>query len=167
MPSINSQYNPYGSSGPMPVSEPFLAPASTPKQSQETQAIQQEFAEGNSFFILEAEGHAEKFIDFSFMIGEKTIDAIALISEPKRFQSLKTNNILSVYLFTKNPNSTNAENRLDLKSAYMEAFKQKVIDAISGSTKPLDDPLKESPDNSDRSFRTKALHEKVTPVVVA
>lgn len=163
--SAHASYNPYGPSGqPMPVSEPFLV-VSTPKPSKETEAVQQQFADGNSFLILEAEAHAEKFIDFSFMIGEKTIEAIALISEPKRFQSLKTNNILSVYLFTKDSNSTNAGNRLDVEPAYMEAFKQKIIDAISGATKPLKDLPTEFPNNSGRSFRTKSLHAEVTPML--
>ncbi len=177
--------NPTASPGqPMPVSEPFLAPASTPKQSKETQSIQEHLADGNPYVILDADLIDEKMIDLTLKFDDKKIEAIALVTKPERLQALKTNNIISIYLFTKATDSKeesismedsdstessisiNVENRLDLKPEYMEAFKKRIIEAISGSTKPLKAYPKKSP-SSGRSFREESLHSEVKPIVVA
>lgn len=165
MPSVNSQYNPYGSSGPMPISEPLLA-ISIPKQSEETATVQQQLADGDNYFILKAE-REKGFIEFSFKVGEKIIKATALITEPKDLETLNTKNIVSIYLLTNNSNSTNAENRLDLEPEYMEPFKQKIIDAIFGNAKPLEDFPHKAPNGNGRSFRENSLHAEVKPILVA
>ena len=163
--SAHASYNPHGSSGPMPISENLLETGTT-KQSKGTEFVQQQLAEENPYLILEAEDH-EKFISFSFKIDKNVIEAIALITKPEKLQALKTKNIISVYLFTKDFNSMNTENRLDLKPEYIEEFKKRIIEAIYGSAEPFEDPSKISPADNDRSSRTKALHKKETLAAAA
>ncbi len=166
MPSINSQYNPWGSSDETPIT-PYMCTEAAPKQSSATQEIQEQLIDADSYAILEAEEN-ENHISFSFLIDGKFTKAVALITKPKQLQTININNFVSVYLFTRNINDINTINRLDLKADHMDIFKQRIIDKLFDGISNKSLYISPNPSNGDyRSRRNKSLHQKVPSSLAA